>query len=209
MRRPSSPLTALLPATRAGLLTATLMQPEREWYLSELARQLETSASSLQRELAALTEAGILLRSADGNRVYYRANPDCPLLPELRSLIAKTTGLAAVLQAALKPLAKRIRVALVHGSVARGDDEASSDVDLLVVGTVGLKELAPRLAQAASRLGRPVNPTVYPPGEFATKVAAGQRFLRTVLADSKIFVIGTAHDLAGAAETEAGPAAPD
>jgi DNA-binding transcriptional ArsR family regulator len=209
MRTNYSALSALLPSTRIGLLTAMLMHPSKWWYLSELARHVETAASSLQRDLAALTEAGILERRQDGNRVYYRPNPECPLLPELQGLIAKTTGLVDVLREALDPLAKHIRVAFVYGSMARGEELASSDVDLLVVGTLGLKDLAPRLQQAAGKLGRPVNPTVYPPDEFAKKVASGHRFLRTVLDGKKLFVIGTSHDLGGPAAPEARPAEPD
>ena len=182
------------------------MCPEQWWYLSELARHLETSASSLQRELASLSASEILLRKRDGNRIYYRANPECPLFPELRGLIAKTTGLVGVLHDALEPLMKRMRVAFVYGSVARHEEGATSDVDLFIVGDVGLKDLAPAIRIAANRLGRPVNPTVYPAREFADKLAAGNLFLRTVLDDDKLFVMGTADDLGAAAATEAPPA---
>jgi predicted nucleotidyltransferase len=209
MRTSTSPLAALLPATRIGLLTALMSRPERWWYLSELARSLQTTPSSLQRELAGLTVAGILVRRQDGNRVYYRPDPDCPLLPELAGLIAKTTGLVGVLQEALQPVASRIRLAFVYGSLPRGEAAADSDVDLLVVGRVGLKTLAPLLQQAAVRLGRPVNPTVYPPREFQEKLAAGHRFLSTVLADKKLFVLGSSRDLGGAGEPTSGPAHPD
>ncbi len=203
----NSPLSALMPARRIGLLTALLMAPERWWSLSGLARSLETTASSLQRDLAALTEAGILQRRQDGNRVFYRADPDGPLLPELQGLIAKTTGLVGVLREALQPVAKRIRVACVFGSVARGEADASSDVDLLVVGVVGLKDLASPLTDASDRLGRPVNPHVFPPAELESKVAAGDRFLLTVLGDRKLFVFGSADEQGGSAAEEADPAA--
>jgi len=207
MNTPRTPLSALMPATRIGLLTAVLTQPDRWWYLSELARRQETTASSLQRELAALTEAEILLRRQDGNRVYYRANPDCPLLPELHGLIAKTTGLVGVLREALRPVEKRIRVACVYGSMARGEQDASSDVDLLVVGRVGLKDLVPCISKAADRLARPVNPSVYSQAEFARKVAARNRFLRNVIAGDLLFVIGTPDELGRAASAKARPTA--
>lgn len=197
-----------MPARRAELLTALLIDPGRWWYLSELARAVGTTASSLQRDLSALTAADILQRRQDGNRVYYRAHPGCPLLPELRGLIAKTTGVVGVLREALAPMMKRIRVAFVFGSVARGEADSSSDVDLLVVGDVGHVDLVEPLRVAGDRLGRPVNPCVFPPAEFEQKVAAGHYFLKTVLGDDKLFVIGGEDELGGPAAEGAGPVAP-
>lgn len=203
--RKSSPLDALLTRTCSALLGALLMHPERWWYLSELARQLATTASSLQRELAALVAAGIVERQVDGNRSYYRADEGSPLFPELRGLIAKTVGLVDVLAEALGPLTKRIAVAAVHGSMARGDADASSDVDLLVVAEVGLAELAPRLRQAALRLGRDVRPTVYTPSEYAGKRAANDRFLLAATTGPMLFVVGSTRELGGPPSSAAHP----
>lgn len=92
--RKKNMLDALFPRTRQNILATLLLSPERRWYLSDLAQRLKVPPSSLQRELASLAEAGVLYREADGNRVYYQANPAFPLLPELQSLFAKTAGLA-------------------------------------------------------------------------------------------------------------------
>ncbi len=194
----SSPIDALLPGTRQEILAATLMHPERWWYLSDLARHLERRPSSLQRELAALTDAGILRRRRDGNRVYFRAEPDCPFLAELQGLMTKTAGLVDVLRESLEPLAGRIDWAFVHGSIARREALSSSDVDLMIIGGVGLADLAPVLRDAERRLNRPVNPSVYTRQELARKLADGHHFLTSVIDGEKIDVLGSGDELASA-----------
>src|SRR5581483_1854379 len=116
--RKSTMLDALLPGVRQQVLAAILMQPERSWYLSELAQHIGVTASTLQRELAALSEVGILERRTEGNRVYFKANLECPILSDLQGLLVKTVGLMDVIKDALKPLTKRIEVAFVFGSFA-------------------------------------------------------------------------------------------
>lgn len=195
--KPRCPLDALLPRTRQGILAATFMAPDRWWYMSDLAKHLGRTPSSLQRDLAALTGAGILRRKREGNRVYFQADRDCPLFGELQGIMAKTTGLADVLRAALRPLVRRIVVAFVYGSVARSEEGPRSDVDLMVVGNVGLAHVAPLLRRAEQRLNRPVNATIYTPLEFVAKVRAGHHFLRAVLDREKLFVVGDGRVLEG------------
>jgi predicted nucleotidyltransferase len=193
--RKNQATAALFPRIRAGVLAVTLRDPERPWSLSELARQLGTRPSSLQRELARLTAAGILRGFRDGNRALFQADPACPFLPELRGLMAKTAGLVGVLKDVLAPLANRVACAVVYGSVARGGEHSQSDVDLLVIGSVTLAALAPALREAERRLGRNVNPTIYQPSEFAARAASGHYLVRAVLEREKLFVLGTPDDL--------------
>jgi predicted nucleotidyltransferase len=202
MRNPS-PIEVLFPAVRQEVLAATLMQPERWWYLSDLAAHLGRSPSSLQLEVARLAEAGILETRQEANRTYYRPNPDCPLLPELTGLIAKTVGLVDVLRRALAPLLNKIEWAFIYGSLARGAEIAESDVDLLVIGDVKLSELARPLKTAERHLGRPVNPTVFPRCEFASKLRAGHHFVRSVIAGEKLFLVGDPSEFAKAFASEA------
>jgi predicted nucleotidyltransferase len=196
--RKSPSIDALFPAVRQEVLAATLMHPGRWWYLSDLAAHLERTPSSLQREIAQLAEAGILETRQEANRTYYRPNADCPLLPELTGLVAKTVGVADVLRRALSPVAKEIDWAIVYGSLARGEEVAESDVDLLVIGDVKLAELARPLKTAEKQLGRPVNPSVFPRREFAAKLRSRQHFLRTVVAGDKLFLLGEPREFAGA-----------
>jgi predicted nucleotidyltransferase len=108
----------------------------------------------------------------------------------------KTVGLVDVLHEVLEPLANRIDWAFVYGSIARSEELASSDVDVMVIGRVGLADIAPALRQAEKHLNRPVNPTVYSREEFATKLTAKHTFLHAVLDRAKLFILGDPHELA-------------
>src|SRR5437868_10197031 len=133
-------IDALFPKTRQATLAATFGEPRRWWYMRELARHLRLTPSSLQRELASLVRAGILVQKRDGKHVYFQAATESPIFQELQGLILKTAGLADVIRDALKPLANRIQWAFVYGSVARSQEHSASDVDLMIIGHVGLAD---------------------------------------------------------------------
>jgi len=176
--------------TRRAVLSLLYGHPEEDFYLRQIARAAGSGLGATQRELAQLTEVGILRKRARGKQVYFQANPDCPVFGELKGLLIKTAGVADVLRTALLPLADRIGTAFVHGSFARGDESRGSDVDLLVVGDATFSDVASALAPAQEALGREVNPTVYPPEEFRRRQAAGHHFLMSVLGAPRIFLIG-------------------
>ena len=194
---------ALFPGIRKQILAALFMQAARSWYLSDLARHLKVPKTSLQRELSNLEGAGIVRRRVEGRQVYFQADPDCPFLPELRGLMTKTAGLVDVIRAALSPLKDRIDLAFVYGSVGRGEEEPGSDVDLMVVGKVGLSELALPIRRLRERLAREVNPTVFSPDEFAAKARSREGFIHAVLDKPKLFVLGTEGDVEGTLGPEA------
>ena len=202
--RDQNMLDALFPRTRQKILGTLLVVPGRRWYLSDLAEHLAVPPSSLQRELASLTEAGILRREADGNRVYYQADLIFPLLPELQSLFTKTIGLADQVRDALAPFLGRIELAFIFGSIARRERTAHSDVDLLLVGDVGMADLALSLRDLERSLQVPVNVTQFTSAEFRAKLHQNNHFLRTILRGRKIFLKGSDHELADTAgESEA------
>lgn len=205
--RKSPIIDALFSAVRQEVLAATLMHPERWWYLSDLAAHVKRSPSSLQRELTQLTAAGVLETRQEANRTYYRPNAGCPLLPELTGIIVKTIGIADVLRGALVPFAKQINWAFVYGSIARGDEISESDLDLLIVGDVKLAELARPLKNAERKLGRPVNPAIFPRREFAAKLQAGHHFVRGLVTGEKLFLLGDPCEFAKAFAVKAPAAA--
>ena len=190
--------------TRQGILAATLLQPDRSWYAADLARHLGTSRSSLQRELVALLDAGILKGRREGRMLHVQADQECPVFPELRGLLAKTAGLVDLLRDALQPFADRISLAFVYGSVARAEEVSASDVDLFIVGTVGLFDIAPPLRNAQRRLGREVSPKIYPPQELAKRLASREHFVLSVLGKPKLFIFGTQDELDDVVGREAG-----
>jgi predicted nucleotidyltransferase len=188
-------LDALLPKTRQGILAATLVQPEKAWYASELAHRLGVPSSSLQRELHDLSDAGILKTYRNGRMVYYQANRDSPVFPDLRGLLLKTAGLVDVLAQALKPFAAKVATAFIYGSIAAGSEESDSDIDLMVVGRMSPEDLALPLRRARESLGREINPTVYTPAEFGRKHAANDPFLKEVLDQPRLVVLGNKDEL--------------
>lgn len=169
--------------------------PEASFYVREILRHANVGQGTVQRELGALLQAGIIERTVRGRQVFYRANARSPVFPELRSFIAKTTGIADILRARLSKLTDRIVVAFIHGSVAKGTHNERSDVDVIVVGRAGFAQVVDALGDASQELGRVVNPSVYPVEEFRKKIAAGHHFLSAVMQGKKIFLIGDEREL--------------
>ena len=207
--RKSSILDALFPAVRQEILAATLLSPEKSWYLSELAVHLGTSPSSLQRDLETLANCGILVRTQDGRRTYYRAQTASPVFNELRDLLAKTAGIIPVLNSELTQLDGKIRWAAIYGSIARGEEHAQSDIDLLVVGPVGMTELLPALRRVEQQFGREVNVTRYSESEFLAKRHGRDHFLNSVLKGKLITIVGSSNELEKTASRRESPGAHD
>jgi DNA-binding transcriptional ArsR family regulator len=184
----------LLSGTQQRLLSLLLLNSHQPVYAAELAKHFGVRPSTLQRDLARFTQAGILKMTRSGNRTYFQANEECPVYPELRGLLIKTSGLVDVLHGELAPLASKITVAAVYGSIASGTETSGSDVDLLVIGSVKMIELSPLLAKATGTLRRQINPTLYTPEEFSTKARASH-FVQSVLGKPLLFVLGMKSDL--------------
>jgi predicted nucleotidyltransferase len=188
--RTASSIDALFPRTRQAILAATFGEPRRWWYMRELARHLRLTPSSLQRELVSLVRGRILVQKREGKHVYFQAATDSPIFEELQGLILKTVGLADVVREELKPLADRLQWAFIYGSVARSEEHPASDVDLMIIGHVGLALVSSPLRKAERRLNRAVNPTTYTPDEFAHKVKSNHHFITTVMRSKKLFILG-------------------
>jgi len=169
--------------------------PDSALYMRELERRTGFAIGTVQTELKKLQRLDIISSVKDGNRVYYRANNAHPLYPEIRGLVLKTSGLADVIVNALGNETD-IRVAFVFGSFARQEEKASSDVDLMVVGDIGLRKLTGLLMDVAGKIGREINPHVFSEKEFVKRKKEQDHFLKQVLEAPKIFIIGTEHELA-------------
>ncbi len=184
----------LFPEYRRRILGLLLLRPDEALHGREIARRTSLPAGTITRELTRLAEAGLLKREKRGNQQVYSADTSGPIYQELASILRKTSGLADVLAEALAPLAPRLRLAFIFGSVARAEETSNSDVDLMLIGDVGFREAVELLHPTQATLGREVNAKVFAAHEFATK-AGTEAFLIDVLARPKIFLIGTDHDL--------------
>ena len=165
--------------------------------MREILRRSGMPMGSVQNELRRLLRLGLLTSRKDGNRVCYEANKSHPLHGEIRGLVLKTSGLADVLRDALAD--DRIELAFVFGSVARGEEKAESDIDLMVIGDVGLRKITGLLSGVAERLGREINPHAFSRQEFLKRRKSREHFLANVMKAPKLFIIGSEDELAAMA----------
>ena len=188
---------ALFTKVQQRVLAVLFGDTSRSFYLQQIVALAGAGTGAVQRELARLESAGIVTATRIGRQKHFQANAASPVFAELQSLVQKTFGLADVLRNALSPLASDIRVALIFGSVAKGADTARSDIDLLIVSdAITYAELFPALSAAESRLGRPVNPTIYTSNELASRRRDGNAFVSRVMEQQKTWLIGSENDLA-------------
>jgi predicted nucleotidyltransferase len=181
--------------TRGAILALLYGKADQSFYTRQIAREIEGSVGAVQRELENLSKVGLIVRSSVGSQVFYQANRGAPIFREMHALVNKTIGVFSVLRSALHPLAKRILVAFVYGSVAREEETAQSDVDLMLVGKATLNEVLSRLSAVEKSIGRPVNPTVYSVLEFKSKLASGNHFLNALLKGQRVFLLGDEDEL--------------
>jgi DNA-binding transcriptional ArsR family regulator len=179
---------------KAEILRLLFGLQSQELHLRELARQSGLTAATVRQELTSLLDLGLVRSRRSGNRTYYRAEEAHPLYSDIRNIVLKTSGLADVLREALEKA--DVRAAFVFGSLATGSERAESDVDLMVIGSLTLRQLSELLQGVDARVGREINPHVLTPREFAARKREKQHFLTTVLRAPKLFVIGNEDVLA-------------
>ena len=188
---------ALFSSTQQRVLGLLFDQPERSFLQSELIRLARAGTGAVQRELERLTRAGIVLATSSDGRKRLQANPSSPIFEELRSIVEKTSGVAQQLQRALEPARERVRFGMLYGSVAKGSDTATSDVDVLLVTDELTQEDAFRMfRETEARLGRTVNPTIYTSEEFKRRRRSRNPFLEKVLAGKYVVLVGSLDALA-------------
>lgn len=193
----------LFGAYRRRILGLLLLHPEQSFYVREIMRLAGVPSGSLHRELTALAASGLLTRRASGSQVLYQADRNCPLFEELAGIFRKTTGLADVLREALEPLGRSVHTAFVFGSVARGEERGTSDVDVMVLGSARFDRVVEALMPVGERLRREINPVVMAPEQFQAKMKARDRFASRVAREPKLFIKGDAGELGEPAQDRA------
>lgn len=193
---PANMADALFPKVRQRVLAVLFGTPDRSFYANEVIALAQSGTGAVQRELAGLSDAGLLTVSKQGNQKHYQANANAPVFAELRGLVLKTMGLADVLRAALLPLAAQIDLAFVYGSVTKQLDTAQSDIDVMIVSPgLGYADVFGALESANATLGRKINPTLYTPADLAKRVERDNAFVTRVLQQPKIWLIGNEEQL--------------
>jgi predicted nucleotidyltransferase len=189
-------LTKILSSkVRAELFRLLFGTQTEELHMRELQRGAGCSIGPIQTELRKLLDLQLVIARRSGNRLYYKANIQHPLYPEINMLVLKTNGLADYLK---KLLQNRddITAAFIFGSLASGSEKAASDIDLMFIGTAGLRAISGLLSDFKAKVGRDVNPHVFAKDEFIKRKLESEHFIASVLTSPKIFVKGTEHDLA-------------
>jgi predicted nucleotidyltransferase len=187
---------ALFSRTQQRVLGLLFGQPGRSFYANELIQLAGAGSGGVQREIARLVQSGLVTVRAVGNQKHYQADANSPLFDELRGIVIKTIGMTDPLRDALRPLASQIRAAFVYGSVAKQEDVAASDIDVMLISdSLTYADVFSVLEKTSVRLGRPVNPTILSAKDLARRRKSDNAFVKRVLAQPKIWLTGEEGDL--------------
>jgi predicted nucleotidyltransferase len=187
---------ALFTKTQQRVLGLLYGNPAKSFYTNEIVRWADMGRGTIRRELERLVSAGLLLDKHEGNQLHYRANSDNPIYKELIDIVRKTFGVVDVINQALHSIYQHIDLVFIYGSMAKGEDTASSDIDLMVVAdALAYADLMAALSGAEKSLGRPINPTIYDKAEIKRKLSEKNAFLTRVLNQPKLWVKGTEDDI--------------
>jgi predicted nucleotidyltransferase len=198
LRPPNGLAGALFSKVQLSVLGLLIGQPDRSFRISEIIRLVGSGSGAVQRELEALTAAGIFTVSSTGSQKLYGANRQSPIFEELYGLVLKTVGLLEPLKKALKPYQSKIEFAFVYGSIAKGTDIAKSDIDLMIIGEqITYGDIFLALQNAEKTLQRPINPNLMTPDEWKQRRNNKISFVTKILEQPKMFVLGTGNELQG------------
>jgi predicted nucleotidyltransferase len=187
---------ALFTKTQQRVLGLLYGRPDKSFYTNEIVRSANMGRGTVKRELEQLVSAGLLVLTREGNQLHYQANPRCPIYNELLSIVKKTFGIADVIRSALLPFDAEIDLAFIYGSVAKGEETATSDIDLMVVSeSIAYSELMVELANAEESLGRTINPTIYTMKEMKSKFKKDNAFVVRVMKQPKLWIKGSEDDV--------------
>lgn len=178
---------------RVDVLKLFFFNPENSFYQRQISKLSGQSIRGVQREVTRLEELGIIEKSIEGNRIYYKVNKNCPIFKELKNILFKSVGIAQVLKGHLK--SDEIKVAFIYGSYARNRESLLSDIDLMVIGKISSRELSHLLSKPKKELMREINYVVFSPKEFKERIRQKDHFLNSVLKDRKIFIVGDTNEL--------------
>ena len=190
-----TPLSVLFTEYRSRVLALLLLHPERSYYLREIARLTATIPGTLKREMDKLIEVGLLTVKKVGNQNHYQANQESPIYLDLANILRKTSGLSELLMGALFPLGEKIQNAFVFGSVASGNANSKSDIDLMLIGEVSYAEVVPLLHPLQEQFRREINPKIFTVKEWSQLIQDNGSFIQDVMNKPKLYIIGNEQQL--------------
>ncbi len=186
---------ALFTSTQQKVLGLLFGQPDRSFYVTQIMDLARSGRGAVQRELQRLESAGLVSVQSFGNQKHYQANRESPLFDEICSIVRKTVGLEEHVRAVVESLPGEVHIALIYGSVAKGEDHSASDIDLLLVADdLTLEQVFAALSPVEELLARKVNPTLYTKVEYSRRRKRGNAFLKRVLSGPVIPLAGSVDD---------------
>src|SRR4030042_6621826 len=181
--------------TRVEILKLFLFNASNSFYQRQISNLTNQPIRGIQREVEKLNGIGIIEKSIQGNRIYYKLNKKCPIVQDLKNIFLKSVGIAEVLRENLKE--KGIKIAFIYGSYAKGEESLLSDIDLMVIGDISSKELSSILSKPKKELMREINYVVFSLDEFINKAMQKDHFINSVLKNKKIYIVGNEDELKG------------
>jgi predicted nucleotidyltransferase len=174
---------------RQRLLAYYVANPAARLHLRDLAERLNVDPSNLSKELVRLQREGLFRSEVSGRQKYFQLNREYPLFAEVRSIVSKTIGAPFLLAQSLKQI-EGIEEAYLYGSFASNQQDAASDIDLLVIGTPRDEVLAEAMRKIERQLGREVSYTVLTRKEFNSRRTRKDAFVENVLHNKRVPLIG-------------------
>lgn len=179
---------------RKALFQLFFTNPEAEFYLRELERKLDIPVAMIRRELAKLEKSGIFISNRKGNLCYYALNTSYPLFEELKSIVFKTIGIQGILAETLQEI-PAIDCAFIYGSYAKNEVHAGSDIDVFIIGVPDEDILIEKVTTLEKKFERDINYSLYSAEDFEKKKNAQDSFIKDVVSNPKIILVGSLDDL--------------
>lgn len=178
-------------AARQRLLAYYFTNPSARQHLRDLAARLSIDPSNLSKELGRLEREGLFRSEVSGRQKYFQLNRQYALFEEVRSIVAKTIGAVPLIAQSLKKV-EGIAEAYLYGSFARNQQDASSDIDVLVIGDPRGEILAEAVRKLERQLGREINYTVFSRKEFKSRRRRKDAFLEDVWHNKRVSLVSAA-----------------
>lgn len=185
----------LFSKVRQRILVLFFNHPNSDFHTNEIIRLTDSGTGAVQRELATLSKSGIILVRQLGNQKRYQVNQKSPIYNELSSIVSKTFGIAENLRKILEPLTSSIYFAFIYGSVAKQEDRASSDIDILIIGDVNYGDIYSAFEKVENKIQRKINPTCYSSTDWKRKIKNNNHFIKKVMTQEKIMLLGSESEL--------------
>lgn len=175
--------------TRAEVMRILFNGLREEHYLRDLEKLSHVKVNSLQKEVKHLSSLDLLKVRKDGNRIYYSANTEHPLYPDLVSIVEKTVGVLFELKKSLSDT--KIECAFIFGSFAKGKEKATSDIDLIIIGDIGMRGVSKLLSGIQEKIGREINPHVFTEKEFQKRIIDKEHFTSSIMKEDIKVITGS------------------